>query len=121
MSKKVNKKCLREDLGNEEIVDQCLVCREDDPIVLEEHHICGRNNSDLVTTLCKSCHMPITHELNKVPRESRSKNASYPEKIACQLINIGALLREIGEQLIELGHELIKYVQNSSSGLHSKA
>lgn len=95
-----------EDKYNEETINQCLICREDDPDVFEKHHVFGRNNSDLVTTLCKSCHAIITAEQNKVPRESRSKSASLLEKIAYQLVSIGALLREIGNQLIKIGHEL---------------
>ena len=123
MSKETNQKCV---MGcvmgytkNEEQVPQCVICLEGDPDVLEEHHTFGRNNSDHVILLCKNCHAPITYEQNKVPPKSRSKNASYLEKIAYQLVTIGALLREIGIQLIKVGHELIYYVQKCSSSLHS--
>jgi len=114
MSKKINQKNITENKQYEESCLQCLICLEDDQDVFEEHHIFGRNNSNLVTTLCKNCHSTITAEQNKMPRESRSKNSSYLEKIAYQLISIGALLREIGKQLLKIGHELIDYAQNCS-------
>ena len=119
MSKEINQKNTAENKQNEELDFQCLICWENDHEEFEEHHIFGRNNSDLVVTLCKNCHAIITAEQNKVPRESRSKNASYLEKVAYQLISVGAFLREIGKQLLKLGHELIDYAQNCSSSLHS--
>ncbi|WP_229390421.1 HNH endonuclease [Methanosarcina sp. DH2] len=119
MSKETNQKNITENKQNEESDLHCNICWEFDHEEFEEHHIFGRSNSDLVTTLCKNCHAIITAEQNKVPRKSRSKNASYLEKVAFQLISVGAYLREIGKQLIKLGHELIDYAQNCSSPLHS--
>jgi hypothetical protein len=119
MNKKINQKSIREDVKNGEATNQCLICLEDDPNVLEEHHIFSRAASGRTELLCKNCHAPITYEQNKVPPKSRSKDASYLEKIAYQLISIGALLREIGIQLIKVGHELRYYVQKCGSSLHS--
>lgn len=98
----------------------CVICGEDDSSVIEMHHVYGRSNSDQVQPLCKNCHAKITKEQNKVSPKSRSSNASNLEKIAYQLITIGALLKEFAEQLINLGHEVINYVQNCSSGIYAE-
>lgn len=119
MSKKTNQKNTTENTPNGESDPHCNICWEGDPSVLERHHGFGRNNSDLVITLCKDCHAPITAEQNKVPPKSRSKNASYLEQVGYQLVSIGGYLRDVGKQLIKLGHGLIDYAQNCSSTLHS--
>lgn len=94
------------------------MCGEEDPVVLEKHHNFTRNASEEVVLLCKNCHAKITNEQNKVSPKSRSKDASYLEKLAYQLVTIGAMLRDTGKQLIKIGHELIYYAQNYSSKLY---
>lgn len=118
MSKEIYQKCVREDIRNGISVSRCVICGEDDPFVLEKHHIFTRDASEEVTLLCKNCHAKITNEQNKVSPKSRSKDASYLEKLAYQLVTIGAMLRDTGKQLIKIGHELIYYVQNCSSKLY---
>jgi hypothetical protein len=120
MSTEIYQKNIMEDIRNGKPVPRCVVCGEGDPVVLEEHHTFARANSEKVVLLCKNCHSKITNEQNKVSPKSRSKDASYLEKMAYQLISIGALLKEVGNQLIKLGHELISYVHNCNTGLYSK-
>lgn len=88
----------------------CVICGEDDPDVIEMHHIYGRSNSDQVQPLCKNCHSKITREQNKLNPKARSGNASPEQKRAFQLVSIGALLKELGIQLIDLGNEMVKNV-----------
>ena len=77
----------------------CLLCGEDNPAVIEMHHTIGRGNSDEVIPLCKNCHVKITHEQNKLPRQKR-------KGISFILVSIGALLKEMGIVLINCGHEV---------------
>lgn len=119
MDKETYQKCVRENKRNGKVVPRCVVCGEGDPIALEEHHIFSRNASERTELLCKNCHAKITNEQNKVSPKSRSKNADFLEKIAYQLVTIGALLRIVGERLLKIGDEMIYYVQNCSSGLYS--
>lgn len=105
MNREIDLIGIMENNDNEEAIDQCLICREDDSDVFEKHHVFGRNNSDLVITLCKSCHAMITADQNKVPRKFRSKNASHQDKINYQLVSVSALLWEIAKQLNKIGHE----------------
>ena len=86
----------------------CAICGEDDPGVIEMHHVYGRNNSEKVQPLCKNCHSKITKEQNKLSPKARSGNASQAQKRAFQVISIGALLKELGTQLINVGHEMVQ-------------
>ncbi|AKB64377.1 HNH endonuclease signature motif containing protein [Methanosarcina mazei] len=88
----------------------CVICGEDDPDLIEMHHISGRNNSDQVQPLCKNCHFKVTKEQNKLSPKARSGNASTEQKRAFQLVSIGALLKELGTQLIDLGNEMVQNV-----------
>ena len=45
-------KMLKKQTRTGEIKRMCACCGEDDPRVLEDHHITGRANSDVVITLC---------------------------------------------------------------------
>lgn len=85
----------------------CAVCGEDDPEIIEMHHIDGRCNSDQVQPLCKNHHSKITNEQNKLSPKARSGNASPEQKRAYQLITIGALLKEVGTHLINVGNEMM--------------
>lgn len=88
----------------------CVVCGEDDPDVIEMHHIYGRSNSDQIKPLCKNCHSKITKKQNELPPKARSGNASPEQKRAFQIVSIGALLTELGTQLIDLGNEMVQNV-----------
>jgi hypothetical protein len=84
----------------------CAVCGEDNPNLIEMHHVDGRNNTDRIKPLCKNCHFKITSEQNKLSPKVRSSEASLQNKRAFNIISIGALLREIGDRLIHLGMEM---------------
>ncbi|MCC4771838.1 HNH endonuclease [Methanosarcina sp. DH2] len=85
----------------------CVICGEDDPEVIEMHHIFGRNNSDQIQPLCKNCHSKVTGEQNKLSPKARSGTASPEQKTAFQLVSIGALLKELGTRLIDIGNEMV--------------
>lgn len=85
----------------------CSNCGEDDPTVIEMHHIYGRNNSEETTPLCQNCHTKITQDQNKISPSLRSKNASPNEKQGFLLVTVGSLLELVGKTLKNLGHEVI--------------
>lgn len=88
----------------------CVVCGEDDPEVIEMHHLYGKSNSDRVIPLCKNHHTKVTREQNKLSPKVRSGNASPEQKIAFLIVSFGALLIELGTQLINLGNEMAQNV-----------
>jgi hypothetical protein len=85
----------------------CVNCGEDNPSLIEMHHPYGKNNSKEVQPLCKNCHYKVTKEQNKLAPKARSKDASPQQKIALQLVSIGAELVLFGTTLIDIGHEMV--------------
>jgi len=109
VDKDTYEKTVRRQRRNRTVTMVCSICGEDDPSVIEEHHVFGRNNSDEKIPICKNCHTKITEEQNKIPPKSRSKNASPQEKRGYLLVTVGSLLELIGKTQIELGHEDIRH------------
>jgi 5-methylcytosine-specific restriction endonuclease McrA len=108
MDKENYQKTLKKQKRNGKTSFFCVICGEDEPSVIELHHIYGRSNSEQVQPLCKNCHFKITGEQNKLSPKTRSKNASPEQKIATQIVSVGALLKEVGTQLIDVGHEMVQ-------------
>ena len=109
MDKDIYAKSTRQQLRNKRVDLVCMNCGEDDPRIIELHHIEGRTNSDELTPLCKNCHAKVSIEQNKFPPKARSKNASPDKRRAYRLVTIGALLVEFGKTLINIGHEAIHH------------
>lgn len=107
MDKTIYEKTIQKQRRDRTVTIVCVNCGEDDPTVIEEHHVFGRNNSDEKISLCKNCHAKITKEQNKVPPKARSPSASPREKLGFILISQGALQKISGETLVDLGHEMI--------------
>lgn len=84
---------------------RCIECAEDDPSVIELHHVYGKSNSEETVPLCKNCHFKVTLMQNKLPRKVRSGNASREDKIKFILVSMGTLLEGMGKQLRLIGLE----------------
>src|SRR5579872_5605646 len=50
---------------------KCLYCPESDPIVLERHHLAGRDYDEATVIVCRNCH-----------RKLSDRQKDHPEKIA---------------------------------------
>jgi hypothetical protein len=88
----------------------CVVCEEDDPDLIEMHHVDGRNNSEWKKPLCKNHHFKVTLKQNKVSPKARSKATSLQNLRAFNIISIGALVVELGNRLIKIGYEMVENV-----------
>lgn len=62
---------------------------------LENHHIAGRQNSELTATLCLDCHLDVTNR--QMVWDSRWTHIDNPEKLRYSF-----LLQGIQELLIEM-------------------
>ena len=109
MDKVPYNKTVRRQRRNGTVTLACSICGEDDPTVIEKHHLFGRNNSDELIPLCKNCHVKITDEQNKISPNARSKNATPQEKLGYHLVTSGSLLELIGKAQKNLGHEVIRH------------
>jgi hypothetical protein len=107
MDKEIYDKTGQRQYRNRTVTTVCVSCGEDDPRVIEKHHLFGRYNSDEMVPQCKNCHAKITDEQNKISPIARSKNASPQEKQRYLLVTVGSLLELIGKYLKNIGHEVI--------------
>ena len=107
LEKETYEKTVQKQRRNHTVTLVCSLCGEDDPSIIEEHHVYGRNNSDEKIPLCINCHAKITREQNKVSPKLRSSSVSPQERRGYLLVTVGALLESIGKTLISLGHEVL--------------
>jgi len=107
MDKDTYRKTVQRQSRNRTVSTACVICGEDDPRVIEMHHLDGRNNSDETIPLCKNHHTIVTDDQNKLPPKARSKNASPQEKLGYLLVTHGSLLELMGKTQKNLGYEMI--------------
>ena len=71
----------------------CIICFESNPIVLEQHHIAGRNNSTATVTVCGNCHKILTTK-----QTSWHKSWSFSNNMdEMQFLFLFAGLNDIGQ------------------------
>lgn len=107
MDKTTYEKTLRSQQRSGATRPACIRCGEDNPIVLEDHHVFGRGYSDDVVPLCKNCHAKITAGQNLVSPAMRSKNASAFQRLIYALLTFFLLLAQCMENLIKICYELL--------------
>jgi len=81
---------------------KCIICGEDDPRLLELHHIFSHGVGEQVL-LCKNDHFRITHDQNLLSPHRRSRKANKEDKLAYELVSIGSLLELVGKKLKQRG------------------
>jgi nitrate/TMAO reductase-like tetraheme cytochrome c subunit len=82
--KSTNPESLKEVIKETKIISKllesgttCLLCFENNPFVIEWHHIGGKNNSSETIPLCANCHVLASkHQLtyDKIWKESKKSN-----------------------------------------------
>lgn len=88
----------------------CFCCDEDDPRVIEEHHILGKAYSDDIIPLCKNCHAKITAGQNLFPPKARSHKAPLKDRLAYTLSTLIYLIELVLKYLKDLCLEIIGVV-----------
>jgi len=83
----------------------CVICFESDPLVLEQHHIAGKNNSAATITVCSNCHKILSTKQTSWPRNWSLQN-NYDEMkflfLFAGLIDIAELYNPRNAPIIEL-------------------
>lgn len=107
MDKTTYAKTLRSQHRNGATRPACVCCGEDDPQVLEDHHIYGRGYSDDVVPLCKNCHAKVTAGQNVLSPKTRSKSATPLERLVYALLTFLLLMKEAIVNLEKICYELL--------------
>lgn len=86
----------------------CALCGEDDPHCFERDHIGGKNHSDLLYTLCKSCHAKRTsRQRTEHPQIGPDPKNDF-EVAARILLGVSDFLEFIVERLREIVDLLLR-------------
>lgn len=83
----------------------CVICYNDEPFVLEEHHIAGRNNSDITVTVCANHHVKLTRMQKTWNSRWKRDNNSLLEAEAFLFNGLADVLRQRSAYLMEREHE----------------
>ena len=71
----------------------CCICGyNDNPIIIQEHHIAGRHNSEVTIPLCPNCHTELS-------KKQYSWDIRWNEKNNSSQIKTGFMLRGISDIL----------------------
>lgn len=72
----------------------CATCGEDDPTVLELHHVMGRAHSKLEIVQCKNCHAKAT-EGQRREQVPLAPTKDFPNCLAAMLDALAAFFRHL--------------------------
>ena len=94
---KDQKKRLEESKWLEDILSKdgcCLICGyNENPLILEKHHIAGKHNSDLTITVCPNCHRELSKKQESWNKDWNKKNNPVNKRFAFILRGICDLFR----------------------------
>lgn len=60
----------------------CLCGYYENPLIIERHHIAGRNNSEVTIPVCPNCHRILSNKQRSWPTEWTSSNNSIQIRMA---------------------------------------
>lgn len=107
MDKTTYEKTHKSQQRNGELRPACFRCGEDDPVVLEKHHLTGKAHSDDLIPLCKNCHAKITAGQNLFPPKARTHKAPLKERLTYALYTLILLIEMVLKTLKDLCFEII--------------
>jgi hypothetical protein len=79
----------------------CLICYISDPLVLEEHHVGGRANSNFTITVCANHHQKLSRMQKSWPPNWASKKNAPEVRKSLIIRGISDLLRVQSEYQLE--------------------
>lgn len=77
----------------------CVICGySDNLIILEKHHIAGRNNSDITITVCPNCHRELSRKQESWDKDWNKEDNPLKLKLAFFLKGRSEVLRLMAKQ-----------------------
>ena len=87
----------------------CSLCGySDNPLLLENHHIAGKNNSNITIALCPTCHMNLTKDQSAWNKDWTKKSNSPRKVMAFMLRGISDILKLISGILRQYSEDMLK-------------
>jgi hypothetical protein len=103
---------IRETKILEEILSKdgcCVICfYNDNPLILEKHHIAGKNNSVLVLTVCPNCHRILSKKQESWNNDWIKNDNSEIKKLAFTLMGRSEVLEMMAKIDKEFAEKILK-------------
>jgi hypothetical protein len=88
---------------------KCAHCPETNPLLLERHHVAGRQFGDATVVECVKCHILLSDMQKDHPQRIGDNPPGTWECIGHLLLNLADLLRLAAAKIEEVGRGLIDY------------
>ena len=106
----------KDEIKQEQLIDDviekggyCHVCGyNDDPLIIQNHHIAGKNNSKVTIPVCPNCHVGLTKDQTTWNKDWNKKDNSPDKKTAFMFRGIAYALRLFADLLDKKSYKLIK-------------
>jgi len=85
---------------------KCVICGEDNPHCLEDHHIAGQAYDPVTTTTCRNCHRKLSDDQKDQPKQIGTEPDPL-ERIGRFLLGLADLFKLLIDKLREFGDKLI--------------
>jgi hypothetical protein len=85
---------------------KCLYCSENDPLVLERHHLAGRDYDEGTVIVCRNCHRKLSDRQKEHP-DKITETPDALEAIAHFLLGLADLFEFLIEKLRKFAAQLI--------------
>jgi hypothetical protein len=87
----------------------CLICfYYDNPLILEKHHIAGRNNLNLTITVCPNCHRILTKKQESWDIDWKNTDNTEIKKLAFTLMGRSEVLKMMVKVDKDFAEKLLK-------------
>ena len=86
----------------------CVICfYHDNPLILEKHHIAGKNNSNFTITVCPICHRILSNKQSSWNNDWNNEDNSIEMKIAFYLKGRSEVLKLMAEHDKEISDKIL--------------
>lgn len=92
---------------------KCAHCGEPNPLLLELHHIAGKQYGEDTIIECVKCHKLLSDAQYDHPPRIDDKRPTKFERIGHLLLGLADVLRFVASKLDEIGRALIEYVTDT--------
>ena len=111
-SQKRRKERILEQKSIDEILSKggcCLICFfNENPLIIEKHHVAGRKNSDLTISVCPNCHRELSNRQREWNQIWTKDNNSDKIKLAFLLRGQSDVLDLLSKKQRELSNKLLQ-------------
>ena len=106
------KKIIKQDQLIDDIIEKAGYCHlcgyNSEPLIIQNHHIAGKNNNNTTIPVCTNCHAILTKDQTTWNKDWSKKDKSSDKKDSFMLKGIATILRLIADFLDNASNKQLK-------------